>query len=179
MDKLQYPAHLEKKLIEQFKEAFKEKLGYEPVVITKTTDSSNEEKVPLMSLEVLKQHFSPFLPQVFTRTINLESKYRKRELVELRNIYCYLAKQMGYSLKTIGDSIGNRDHTTIIHNITSFKNLMETNDTFREKYTTIINFIKSYYEPSALDNIDQVQRQPEPALFSRLLQVQDSTDTLD
>lgn len=39
---------------------------------------------------------------------------RDAEIVRARQIYCYLAKEMGYTFKKIG-SIINRDHATVIY----------------------------------------------------------------
>lgn len=39
---------------------------------------------------------------------------RDAEIVRARQIYCYLAKEMGYTYKKIG-AIINRDHATVIH----------------------------------------------------------------
>lgn len=162
-----YAARLEKKLVDQFIETFYEKLGYKPVVITQTTGLTTDDQLPLMSLETLKEQFTPFLPTVHGKKKDLSCKIRIRELVELRNIFCYIAKKMGYSLKNIGMSIGDRDHTTVIHNIRCFNNLMETNEVYREKYMNILKQIKKQYdEPPTLDDTDQVQCEPEPAVLS-------------
>lgn len=161
-----YAARLEKKLIDQFIENFEEKLGYKPIVITKTSGLTSDDSIPMMSLDSLKEHFTPFLPTVYGKVRSLSCKERIREAVELRNIYCYLAKKMGYSLKEIGRTIGKRDHTTVIHNIRSFNNLMETNEMYREKYIMILNHIKKQYESPTLDDTDQVQCESEPAVLS-------------
>lgn len=64
---------------------------------------------------------------------DLKKKSRRRSLVEGRKMYCYFIKnKLGWSLKQIGDSIGNRDHTTVIHNIKGFGDLYQTDDTFRD-----------------------------------------------
>ena len=39
---------------------------------------------------------------------------RDAEIVRARQIYCYMAKEMGYTFKKIG-SIINRDHATVIY----------------------------------------------------------------
>ncbi|MCH8494722.1 MAG: chromosomal replication initiator protein DnaA [Balneolales bacterium] len=50
----------------------------------------------------------------------VREKTRKQEVVEARQIAMYLAKQMTKSsLKTIGLQFGGRDHSTVIHAITS------------------------------------------------------------
>ena len=43
-----------------------------------------------------------------------KGEIRDSEIVRARQIYCYRAKEMGYTFKKIG-AIINRDHTTVIH----------------------------------------------------------------
>mgnify|MGYP003335324694 CR=1 FL=1 len=164
MDSKTYSIQLEKKLIEQFKETFYEKIGYYPTVITRV-QTDLDQYIPMMSLETLQGFFEPFLPTRYQRRLKLQSKDRYRELVELRNIYCFLARQLSYSLVNIGASLGKRDHTTVIHSITCFKNLLETDEGFRQKYITILTYIKEHYESPTMDSTDQVQREPQSALL--------------
>lgn len=58
------------------------------------------------------------------------SKSRKRELVNARFMYAFFAKKMlsGVTLKTIGQTIGGRDHTTAIHAIQTVNDMVDTND---------------------------------------------------
>jgi hypothetical protein len=159
-----YSIQLEKKLIDEFKEKFIDKIGYEPTVITKV--ENNEYYIPMMSLEQLAGYFEPFLPTLYEKKLTLDSKSRKRELVELRMMFCYIARTMNYKLTTIGDFIGGRDHTTIIHNVTTFLNLIETSELFRFQFLEILNYIKENHESPTLDKFNQTQREPELALLS-------------
>lgn len=165
METVSYATKLEKKLITEFKDLFYEKMGYYPIVLT-TSKTQGDTSIPIMSLQTLKKMFEPFLPEKFGSLVSLESKLRVREIVELRCIYCHMAKSMKYNLKAIGDFLGNRDHTTIIYNINAFSNLVETNEAFRLKYFTILNYIRKQYESPVMDNIDQTQYQPQPSLLS-------------
>lgn len=164
MDSKSYALQLEKKLIEQFRENFYQKIGYYPMVVTQVQVDSTYS-LPIMNLQTLQDMFESFLPIRYERKLTLKSKCRYRELVELRNIYCFLARTMGYSLASVGESLGNRDHTTVIHNVSCFKNLMETDDTFRQKYLRILTYIKQQYEPSVMEESDQEQCEPQPALL--------------
>lgn len=164
MDSKCYAIQLEKKLIDQFKETFFQKLGYYPTVITKV-QTDLEQYIPMMSLDTLQGYFEPFLPTRHGRRLKLTSKDRYRELVELRNIYCFLARQLNYSLVIIGQSLGNRDHTTVIHSLTCFKNLLETEEGFRQKYFKILNYIKDHYESPTMDSFDQVQCESQPIVL--------------
>ncbi|MFM2363375.1 MAG: chromosomal replication initiator protein DnaA [Sphingobacteriales bacterium] len=63
----------------------------------------------------------------------LLQKTRKREIVQARQITMYLAKAFTKnSLKTIGEHFGGRDHTTVIHSCQTVKDLMDTDNMFRE-----------------------------------------------
>jgi hypothetical protein len=169
METSSYEARLETKLITEFKDLFYEKLGYYPIVLAKNRVQENGT-IPVMSLEGLKKMFDPFLPFKFDGAIPLDSKIRERDIVELRIIYCFLARAMKYNLKAIGRILGNRDHTTVIYNVTMFNNLIETNENFREKYFTILNYIKTQHEPPTMDHPDQVQYQSQSDLLPGLLQ---------
>ena len=64
---------------------------------------------------------------------DIEHKTRKKTIKDARKIYCYQMKdKLSWSLKEIGNSIGKRDHTTIIHNIQTYRDLYETDDVFRD-----------------------------------------------
>ena len=63
----------------------------------------------------------------------LLQKTRKREIVQARQITMYLAKIFTKnSLNTIGEHFGGRDHTTVIHSCQTVKDLMDTDNMFRE-----------------------------------------------
>lgn len=59
-------------------------------------------------------------------TNKVREKTRKQEIVEARQIAMYLSKQMTKSsLKTIGLQFGGRDHSTVIHAITSVEDRLK------------------------------------------------------
>jgi len=90
MDPKTYAIQLEKKLIEQFKDSFYEKMGYYPTVITRV-QTDMDQYLPMMSLQSLEDFFQPYL--------------------------------------------------------------------------TILTYIKEHYESPTMDNANQVQCEPEPALL--------------
>jgi len=173
-----YAYNMEKKLITKFRSEFHEKMGYYPIVIGKENLPTNDTGI--ISLKDLKDVFIPFLPMRYGRQLHLHNKSRQRDLVELRNIYCFMAKRMKYSLKTIGHSIGNRDHTTVIHNLRSFADRMDTEETFRAKYQMIDRHLRETLnietdESPIVDESDQISDKSESAILSGLLQVEDQT----
>lgn len=165
METTAYANKLEKKLITEFKDLFYEKMGFYPIVVT-TSKIQGDTSIPVMSLQSLKKMFDPFLPKKFDQIIPLESKLRERDIVELRSIFCHMARSMKYNLTAIGELLGNRDHTTIIHNVNAFSDLVETNESFRLKYFTILKYIREQHESPIMDNINQVQRKSQPDLLS-------------
>lgn len=63
----------------------------------------------------------------------VSSPKRSRELVVVRQLYCYLAKQFmpeGTTLKSIAEYIGFRDHSTVIYSIRTVNDLIDTDQKF-------------------------------------------------
>jgi chromosomal replication initiator protein len=59
-------------------------------------------------------------------------KTRKTEVVNGRFIFCGIMKEyFGYSLKKIGEFVGNRDHSTIMHSIKEYKNRYQNEEHYR------------------------------------------------
>jgi len=147
---------IEADLIESFMDNFYEKLGYYPTVVTHNNTMHNKDNVKVVGLEQLQEYLDPFMPTEFGKRLTLRSRSRSRTIVDIRFIYYFLARSMGYSLSTISRSLG-MDHTSVIHGLRTFKNLYETSDLFREKYSNIVKYIKNQYESSIVVNFDQVE----------------------
>jgi chromosomal replication initiator protein len=80
-------------------------------------------------------------------TNKVREKTRKREIVEARQIAMYLAKKFtDSSLKTIGLHFGGRDHSTVIHAISTVEERMETST----KHDHIVNELYQKIEVAAL-----------------------------
>ena len=62
----------------------------------------------------------------------INSKTRKREIVQARQIAMYFAKSLTKSsLATIGSQIGGKDHATVLHACKTVNNLIDTDKRFR------------------------------------------------
>ncbi|MFC2097120.1 chromosomal replication initiator protein DnaA [Bacteroidota bacterium] len=62
----------------------------------------------------------------------LQSKTRKREIVQARQIAMYFSKNLTKSsLATIGAQIGGKDHATVLHACKTVNNLIDTDKRFR------------------------------------------------
>ncbi|NOZ46514.1 MAG: chromosomal replication initiator protein DnaA [Chlorobi bacterium] len=73
----------------------------------------------------------------------LNSKTRKREIVQARQIAMYFAKGMTKSsLATIGSQVGGKDHATVLHACKTVNNLMDTDKRFRSYISEIEKKLK-------------------------------------
>ena len=81
----------------------------------------------------------------------LRNRSRKIELVNMRFIYFKLARLLGNSLDSIGDTMATLnfpryDHTTVLYGISQFDNLIERDEQFKELYLDVIKRIKEKYK---------------------------------
>jgi chromosomal replication initiation ATPase DnaA len=150
MDPKEYEEKVIKKLVDEFQQNFYDKVGFRPVVIINREEEKVVQKV--LSLDDLKEIVDSHLPEKFkTNGWTLESGYRYREVVMLRQIFCYIAKKQGYNLKPIGEKLGNRDHTTVIHSVRTASNLLATDPIFISVYDNIIyDLVKNHGDEFAL-----------------------------
>jgi hypothetical protein len=150
MDPKEYEEKLIKKLVDEFQQNFYDKVGFRPVVII------NREKDKIvqnaLSLDNIKKIVDSHIPEKFKNMgCSLESKHRYREIVMLRQIFCYIAKRQGYNLNPIGEKLGNRDHTTVIHSVRTATDLLATDPIFISIYDNIIyDLVKNYGDEFAL-----------------------------
>lgn len=145
----------EQELIVNFMEEFHSQMGYYPTVIT-GENVMNKEFMFKISLSELEKHFDNYLPVLYGKIITITSSKRIRPIVELRCIFSFIAKCMGYGLVEIGGFMG-KDHTTILHQIKTFNNLYETQENFRDMYYRIANIIKKSHESSILEHTTKVE----------------------
>ena len=77
----------------------------------------------------------------------LNSKTRKREIVQLRQICHYFANKYldknKYPSGRIGKEIGNKDHSTVLYSIKVVNNLIDIDRLFASDIESIDNIIKS------------------------------------
>lgn len=76
----------------------------------------------------------------------IAGRSRKGIIPKARFAYCWICKQyLGMNLKEIGDTIGGRDHTTVIHALSTVKDLLDTKDAIMNPMLRVIESI--YSEP--------------------------------
>ena len=87
-------------------------------------------------LEKVCRHYNVEQRQVF-------SKSRKRELVQVRQVSMYLAqKYTKMPAGRIGQLIGNRDHSTVIHSCNAIEQRLKVDMTFSDEIRSIENSFK-------------------------------------
>ncbi|SKC23787.1 chromosomal replication initiator protein [Alkalitalea saponilacus] len=74
---------------------------------------------------------------------SLQSKTRKREIVQARQIAMYFSKNLtNSSLSAIGSKIGKKDHATVLHACKTITNLIETDRDFKSQIREIESQLK-------------------------------------
>lgn len=87
---------------------------------------------PELILNIVSEHFN-------VSTQDILSSKRKADIVLARQIVMYLCREMTeMSLQGIGEYIGNRDHTTVIHGCDKIKKDYKNNEMTRNKIDIII-----------------------------------------
>lgn len=84
--------------------------------------------------EVSIEHIQRVVSKYFEMDVStLQSKTRKRHIVQARQLAMFFAKRMTKaSLASIGSQIGRRDHATVLHACKTVDNLSETDRQFRK-----------------------------------------------
>ncbi len=85
------------------------------------------------SREISIDYIQKVVCDYFSMSIDaINSKTRKREIVQARQLAMYFAKKhTKSSLATIGLHCGNKDHATVLHACRTINNLVETDKQFR------------------------------------------------
>ncbi len=94
--------------------------------------------------EVGIDYIQKFVAENFNVSVDaMKDKTRKREIVVARQVAMYFAKNYtNLSLKSIGYHFGNRDHSTVIHALTSVNDLMDTDRKFNAQMQELIKKLK-------------------------------------
>ncbi|OGD74686.1 chromosomal replication initiator protein DnaA [Candidatus Collierbacteria bacterium RIFCSPLOWO2_01_FULL_50_23] len=90
-------------------------------------ERENRKLRPIQLISLVAKHFD-------FKNKDIVGKSRKAELVEARHVAIYLLRdELGLQLTKIGELMGGRDHTTIMHAEEKMKREFESNQTVREK----------------------------------------------
>jgi hypothetical protein len=74
--------------------------------------------------------------------LEFDGGLRRRELVYARQLFSIIAnKSLGYSLKEIGDRLGGRDHSSIIHGIDRLRKLLAVEEQVRKDLDDVCSLV--------------------------------------
>jgi chromosomal replication initiator protein len=84
--------------------------------------------------ELSIEYISKVVCDYFSMPVDaLQTKTRKREVVQARQIAMYFSKSLTkYSLASIGAQIGSKDHASVLHACKTVNNLKDTDKNFRQ-----------------------------------------------
>lgn len=93
---------------------------------------------------------------------NIDIRTRKREVIELRSLYCNVLKQLkpNKTLQAIGDTL-ELNHATVIHALKNYKMYEEYNPELKKFKNTILSYftIDNEAELKELSEIEKVKQQ--------------------
>lgn len=116
----------------------------EPQMAKRVLKDMIQESQTTISIEQIQNYVCEYFG---IDTNKVREKTRKQEIVEARQIAMYLAKQFtDSSLKTIGLHFGGRDHSTVIHAISTVEERMQTT----AKHQRIVDELHQKIEVSTL-----------------------------
>ncbi|MCZ2101753.1 MAG: chromosomal replication initiator protein DnaA [Chitinophagales bacterium] len=131
----------------------------EGVVISLVAQSTlNKTEIDMKLVKnIVKQFVSPVDKEVSVENIKalvathfnipvetLQSKTRLRDIVVARQLSMYLAKNYtNNSLKSIGASFGGRDHSTVLHSLKTVRDMMDTDQSFKEKVNYLVKKVQT------------------------------------
>jgi chromosomal replication initiator protein len=85
--------------------------------------------LPIIPQNVPEQLFYIFNRHFEITKEDLKSKSRKVPIAIRRHLFCYYVyKTKMYSFKVIGDMLGGRDHTTIMHSVRTAQDLLDSRE---------------------------------------------------
>ena len=97
-----------------------------------------KEITPELIMNIVAEHFN-------ISASDIASSKRNSEIVMPRQIYMYLCRELiDIPYKSIGKTIGNKDHTTVMHGVDKIKKELEGSEDLRNK----IDIIKKKINPS-------------------------------
>lgn len=98
----------------------------------------------------------------YFKIVNINTKNRKREIVQARQIMHYFSKKYtSYSLAKIGEKIGNKNHSTVLYGDREIKKRITVERFLREDieildHEFIKTFIINYREKKRIKELDKM-----------------------
>ena len=76
--------------------------------------------------------------------VDLEGKSRTQPLARARQVSMYLCRELtDLSLPRIGQLLGGRDHTTVLHGIKKVRDLMQTDKELFDRVTALLQSLRT------------------------------------
>jgi hypothetical protein len=126
-------------MIDRFKISFLEKTGRAVIVQVAGLKNLAISRPELPRIKFLVEQFIP--KHLAITSIAITS--RKREIVTLKQIFCKIARDYGYSLQLIGEHVyPNGSHPDVIYSNQRATDLIEVDTDFRDLYVSILNKIQ-------------------------------------
>ncbi len=95
-----------------------------------------EEEVGIMDITAIIDIVCGTLGET---VMDVMSKSKKEELVDCRCIISRILKDRGQTLKSIGLTMGGRDHSTIHNQLNNHEDWMFSEKAYRNKYEKVLN----------------------------------------
>ena len=128
-------------------------LRLDSFLIAKNTDTPNKEMM-LTLLGKVKESSNVFKPDNVIDTVcdyhnvkptQLKGKKRDAFLVKPRHICMFLLKEAGLTYSEIGNQLGGRDHTTVMHAVEKMEALLSNSQSANEEIVLIKQKLKDDY----------------------------------
>ena len=83
----------------------------------------------------LKLEYAEALGEIVNKAFKAEilSEKRSRENVDARRVFCFILRDESNTSTSIGEFL-KKDHATVLHYIRTFKGLLDSDSSFRERY---------------------------------------------
>lgn len=162
MTTAEYQVRLSKTLIDKFQIDFREKTGLNAIVEVPGINNliKAEQQKDRPSLPMIKYWVEESIPSTWAiRTIATRS--RKRRLVDLKQIFCKIARDYGYKLLSICEHVyPSGDHADVIHAFRTAEDQIETNEDYKDLYVSILNKIQDEFRIDQPPSLKENNTQP-------------------
>ena len=114
-----------------------------PITVELASQALNDSVLNSRKKLVTKERIIEAVATFYNLEIkDLQGKSRNADIVLPRQIAMYIIReQTDHSLVEIGQSLGNRDHTTIMHGLDKIEQAIETNNQLRQQINTITQIV--------------------------------------
>ncbi len=121
-------------------------------VSTKEEIEENIIDIPTL-INILNQQIPEHIKIICS---DITAKYRKREIIELKFIFCKILREHGYGLDNIKNYIHYKKHSSVIYAVESANILCKTNIQFNEIYNLINKQVKFPEYGGIIKTIDRI-----------------------